>query len=937
MAIENNGVIYYKLNPEYHYEGDYTKNCGLSGGEIDGNFNFLRGYDISSFEIDDKKEKLTITRLNGETMIVNIKTDFVGYNFDYDTKNGILTIVPPIGDAIEIEGFLTEQEFNAYTDGSLNGNGSKNNPLGISNTLRTGMYRPAKAIVDELPQTGLSKNDRYVTKEKSSKYGLLYPLEGVKKLAFRLKEIDSEWRVPTKSDWDTLLNLVEICEEDKTHGSTIINTFLGKNAGSVLKTITAWEPFYRKLEKDEVVLEGERYSKNENGEYVSDVNGEYVKCFYSEDKHNFNIYPVGFGGRQGIENIEGFGKWAAYWTSTESEEQGDMYVKVFSHEERGVEQTTWGNGCHLSLRLVKEYNGNNYAEIEEIDGYDITTQLFKTNDTTAKTLIWTDENIGFADSQYLGVESKEWEEHVQNEYKYFINEWDGEKWVKNLIEEGESLVILNVDGIELHEWRIISGDLVDTLTNISGDINNGLVGVNKKIEELGVKVATNKTSIENINKKIGFKNDITDNTIYGYVNVNIKQILGDNPISGMSNITEIGNTITKNKSLIGTLSNRIDTTDSNLQEVIKYCDEKDIEVKEHAEGVAETAELNSKQYADGIYSKLKLSAPFNDILIEETEDEGTKIKLNVDEKTILRNDKNGILSVNPDAFMKYVGNEPIVIEDAENDVKNVFLKVSENDEVLTITDGLKVNLSLKYENNEIQLLGKKNVLSTIDASDFIKDGMLEGVELIEKNGEPVIVFTFNSISGKGNIEINVKDLMVIYQAGNGLELGDDNITFNIKLDEQNEGEYFTVSNNGLKFTGLNDVNRKIDAIEELLGGDVDTSITERLSLVEENVETNIDAIEGLTETTTSNSEAITQLQNKITELEATIATQQTQIEQLLEAFNNIVIPEVNIDEIRKSIINEEVLTTNGDIKLTFTEEGKVEFGFGDDAVFIAEP
>ena len=84
MATENKGVIYYKLDPDYHYEGDYTKNCGLNGGEIDGNFHFLRGFDISNFELSKNKEELIVTRFNGDKMSVNLKEQFSGYDFEYD-------------------------------------------------------------------------------------------------------------------------------------------------------------------------------------------------------------------------------------------------------------------------------------------------------------------------------------------------------------------------------------------------------------------------------------------------------------------------------------------------------------------------------------------------------------------------------------------------------------------------------------------------------------------------------------------------------------------------------------------------------------------------------------------------------------------------------------------------------------------------------------
>lgn len=49
--MNNNGVIYYKL--EERYGGDVTKYCGLTGGEVDSNMFFLRGNDIESVKWND--------------------------------------------------------------------------------------------------------------------------------------------------------------------------------------------------------------------------------------------------------------------------------------------------------------------------------------------------------------------------------------------------------------------------------------------------------------------------------------------------------------------------------------------------------------------------------------------------------------------------------------------------------------------------------------------------------------------------------------------------------------------------------------------------------------------------------------------------------------------------------------------------------------------
>ena len=45
--------------------GDITKNCGLRGEEIDGNFNFLRGNDIKSISFDENGT-MYLTKYNGE-------------------------------------------------------------------------------------------------------------------------------------------------------------------------------------------------------------------------------------------------------------------------------------------------------------------------------------------------------------------------------------------------------------------------------------------------------------------------------------------------------------------------------------------------------------------------------------------------------------------------------------------------------------------------------------------------------------------------------------------------------------------------------------------------------------------------------------------------------------------------------------------------------
>jgi uncharacterized protein (TIGR02145 family) len=416
MAAENKGIIYYKLDPDYHFSGDYTKNCGLNGGEIDGNFDFLRGYDISSFTMSENKEELLITRFNGEELKVNVKEDFAGYDFEYDKFTGVLKITMPFGETLDLEGFLTEKFFRVFGDFTIEGDGTRYNPVRVSSISKTGTYRPAKTILDlvdadstdALPEKNVTLNERYVTKEKVSKYGLLYPLNGVDALRERLEEIGSEWRIPTKEDWDQLLNMVEDCEADKNHDSDLSNAYLGRNAGAYLKSNDQWKPYYRKLEEGEIVLDGERFEKDSEGNFIPNEDGEYLKVINSEDKYGFSIYPVGFGERRGKESIGGYSEWAAYWSTSEEERNRDMYVKVFSFDERSIEQNTWGRDCYLSIRLVKDYTGDNLFDVEDIDGFTVTTKHFvmeheSDKATYDKTLIWTCENLGFSNAQYGGV------------------------------------------------------------------------------------------------------------------------------------------------------------------------------------------------------------------------------------------------------------------------------------------------------------------------------------------------------------------------------------------------------------------------------------------------------------------------------------------------------------------------------------------------------
>lgn len=127
---------------------------------------------------------------------------------------------------------------------------------------------------------------------------------------------------------------------------------------------------------------------------------------------------------------------------------------------------------------------------------------------------------------------------------------------------------------------------------------------------------------------------------------------------------------------------------------------------------------------------------------------------------------------------------------AEIDLRAFGVKgVAEGEKVISVSNGLlSSTLSLKYDSvaKKINLYGKAedetNLISSIDATDFIKDGMLEKAELKVVETEidathpagTYIVLTWNTAAGKEAMPINVTSLIDTYtaKADGGLVLED---------------------------------------------------------------------------------------------------------------------------------------------------------------------
>ena len=190
-----------------------------------------------------------------------------------------------------------------------------------------------------------------------------------------------------------------------------------------------------------------------------------------------------------VDDAEGFGKITGFWTNTQNAE-GNTYVKLFGYNHADVDQDTYGKGARMSLRLVKDYHYDNCNEVESILGQPYPTVLVHGYyEDCQYSKIWT--KINFYSSAYDGIRSKEWSAVTAEDRGiktvYYINESDGYEWHKKPMGEGDSVVILDYvkeDGssIRYHEWRVVEGELVDTLDSFYSEFEEKFKELHEKIE-----------------------------------------------------------------------------------------------------------------------------------------------------------------------------------------------------------------------------------------------------------------------------------------------------------------------------------------------------------------------------------------------------------------------------------------------------------------------
>ena len=249
---------------------------------------------------------------------------------------------------------------------------------------------------------------------------------------------------------------------------------------------------------------------------------------------------------------------------------------------------------------------------------------------------------------------------------------------------------------------------------------------------------------------------------------------------------------------------------------------------------------------DGKITVSKAAVTSNDktVTITTSTDGAIDLKANIDGTTIIADKDKGTLSVASSALTQYVGENAISVSavDETSNTKTISLGINTNDKVLTQDEnGLIANISMSYDETTrfINLTGKSYTnegtekaysLGSIDASKFIKDGMLAGetvfvataetqsVTIKEQTyeftgltkGKHYIVFMFSTYDGttkKTTYSWDILDatsIIDVYKAGNGLELGEDGHTFSVKKDttSTDSENFLSVSENGVKVSGV---------------------------------------------------------------------------------------------------------------------------------------
>lgn len=503
----------------------------------------------------EKSAELVLLRVNGKELHIDL-TPFLPNIEEYDIQTSYDPTIGELqlelykdGDIVSvstINGIVTQENFKHWLDNSMEeevisrvlsdntikGLGTKDQLLGIHPLYINGQLRPAKEYIDittegsELPMDA-SVGDTYLVKDYSDEYGKLYPYSAIKKIQL---DLDTEayeqfsrysgdttnigWRIPCAQDFDDMLNAVELeyaksigcVEYDEsgvchstldtyptyTHTSdSFIGYALGYIAGRLLKSTSYWS------------------GNTENKGWQ--VETEYI----GTDSYGFKAEPVGYAMVDGVllnhgkENSIWIGGVGANFSPTNLLHQYD-YIQFFGLGNAKAKSFISGGesnpqsanlvrtdltsmDSYRSIRLVKEYNGGNYHERENILGRGYSTILLPSLTAETGYKIWTVENFDIDYKLENGTYkygSRPTINDMLSDSDKFANFYLAVKTENNYeyrkMLNGDSIVIeqpISEDDNEFDEYRLVHGRLINKTTD-EYKIYNRIADVEQNLEQL---------------------------------------------------------------------------------------------------------------------------------------------------------------------------------------------------------------------------------------------------------------------------------------------------------------------------------------------------------------------------------------------------------------------------------------------------------------------
>ena len=281
---------------------------------------------------------------------------------------------------------------------------------------------------------------------------------------------------------------------------------------------------------------------------------------------------------------------------------------------------------------------------------------------------------------------------------------------------------------------------ITNLDNIAEDINNG-------IDNLELAVSS---SLNDLNSRINAIND-SGNEKFEEITTTIENL--------SNNIDEKFNTFDSNvENLELAVSSSLNDLNSRIKDLSDYSDASFENINSVIDSVNQRIDEEAEKFNNGIENlELAVSSSLNDLNSRIT-DLSNDSEAQVEETNAKFDSVNQRIDEETEKFNNGIENLELAVSSSLNDLNTRIIKHNNETYTKQEVNDLSSNFidEVKYDSDNKQIIFKNgtNVISAIDATDFIKDGMVSRVEISEGN----LVITFNTDAGKEPITIALTDI-----------------------------------------------------------------------------------------------------------------------------------------------------------------------------------